>query len=90
MLHPVIALSCAAISLAAAAANEGGASHVGDLAHDDNHGGSRGKYESDDDGNAAAAAATLPHFRWRALDVSTEDIANAMDTLRGECTWKGR
>jgi hypothetical protein len=90
LIHLVVALYCAAISLAAPTANEGGAGHCRGLAHDDNHGDACGKYECDDDGNAAAAAATLPHFWWRALDVSMEDIANAMDTLRGECTWKGR
>ncbi len=75
--------------LAAASANEGGANHGSGLAHDDDHGDACRNYESDDDRNAAAAAATLPHFWWRALDVSTENIANAMDTLREECTWKG-
>ncbi len=37
-----------------------------------------------------AAAATLLKFWWRALDVSTEVIANMINTLRGECTWKGQ
>jgi hypothetical protein len=32
----------------------------------------------------------LLHFWWRALDVSTEVIANTMDTLRGERTWNGQ
>jgi hypothetical protein len=32
----------------------------------------------------------LLHFWWKVLDVSTEVIANTIDTLRGECTWKGQ
>ena len=49
-----------------------------------------GKFESDYDGNAAAAATTtLPDFWWRVLNVSTEDIPNLMDALLGVCAWKG-
>jgi hypothetical protein len=47
------------------------------------------KFKSDNDGNVVAAAATLPDFWWRALDVSTKDIANVIDTLLGVCAWKG-
>ncbi len=68
LLHPVVVLSCATILLTpAAAANEGGAGHGGGFAHDDDHVDACGKYESDGDRNAATAAATLPHFWWRAL-----------------------
>ena len=50
------------------------------------HGDACGQFESVDDGNVVA---TLPDFCWRALDVSTEDIVNARDKLRGECSSKG-
>ena len=79
--HPVVVLSCAAISLAAAPAEAGGGG--GGLVVRDDRVDARGKFESDDDANAAAA---LPAYWWRALDVSTEDIAKARDALRGECT----
>ena len=82
--HPVVKMSCAAISLATAA--KGGVGHSGGLVVHDNHGNVCGKFESVDNGNAVA---TLPGFCWRALDVSTEDIVNARDKLRGQCTWKG-
>ncbi len=36
LLHPIVALSCAAILLSTAA-NKGGAGHGIGLAHDDNH-----------------------------------------------------
>ena len=66
LLHPDVALSCMDILLAApiaiATANKGGAGHGSGLAHDDNYGNACGKYENDDDRNAAAAVATLPHF----------------------------
>ncbi len=75
-------------SLAAAA--EGGLGRGGSAVNDNNDDNARGKFESDYDGNAAAAATMLPDFWWRALDVSTEDIVNAMDALLGECAWKGR
>ena len=71
LCHPVVVLSCAAISLAAT------------LVVRDDRGDARGKFQSDDDRNEAAM---LPDFWWRALDVSTEDITNVRDTLRGECT----
>ena len=80
--HPVVVLSCAAISLAATAA-EGGVGRGDGLVVRDDRGDARGKFESDYDGNEAAM---LPDFWWRALDVSTEDITNVRDTLRGECT----
>ena len=79
--HPVVVLSCAAISLAAAPAEAGGGG--GGLVVRDDRVDARGKFESDDDANAAAA---LPAYWWRALDVSTEDIAKARDALREECT----
>ena len=79
--HPVVVLSCAAISLAAAPAEAGGGG--GGLVVRDDRVDARGKFESDDDGNEAAM---LPDFWWRALDVSTEDITNVRYTLRGECT----
>jgi hypothetical protein len=52
-------------------------------------GDAHGKFESDDDGNAVAAL-TMPNFWWMALDLSTVDMMNMMNTLRGEWTWKGR
>jgi hypothetical protein len=47
------------------------------------------KFESDNDRNPTAAAMMLPNFWWRVLGISTEDIANALDTLLGVCAWKG-
>ncbi len=44
-----------------------------------------GVFESDDDGNAAVAATTLPDIWWRVLGISMEDIANAKDALQGVC-----
>jgi hypothetical protein len=48
-----------------------------------------GKFKSDNDGNAAVAATPLLDFWWRVMDISMEDITNAMDTLLGVCAWKG-
>ncbi len=89
LLHPVVALSCAAIPLAAAAANKGEVGHGGGLAHNDDHGNARGNYESDDDGNAAAAAATLPHFWWSALDVSTRTLRTQWTRCKVSALGKG-
>ena len=73
LFHPVIVLSCTAILLAIAIANKGGVGHDGGLAHDDIHHNACRKYKSDDDRNVVAAVATLPHFWWGVLDISTED-----------------
>jgi hypothetical protein len=69
---------------------QGGLGHGGSTVNDNNYDNARGKFESDDDGNARVAAAlTLLDFWWRALEVSTEAIANAMDALLGVHAWKG-
>ena len=82
--HPVVLLSCAAISLAAAMRGPGGSGVGGSAAVNNDY--ARGK-AGDDDGNAPTAM--VSDFWWRALDVSTEDITIARDELRKECTWEG-
>jgi hypothetical protein len=85
--HPVIMLSCMAILLAAA---KGGLGRGGSTDNDNNDDNDCGKFKSDNDWNAAAAMMEmLPDFRWRVLDVSTEDIVSTMDALLGVCAWKG-
>jgi hypothetical protein len=74
--HPVVVLSCAAISLAAATGGPGGSGGGGSAAVNNDY--ARGKAGNVNDGNAPTAM--LPDFWWRALDVSTEDK---------ECTWEG-
>ena len=83
--HPVVVLSCAAISLAAATRGPGGSGVGGSAAVNNDY--ARGKAGDDDDGNAPTAM--VSDFWWRALDVSTEDITIARDELRKECTWEG-
>ena len=83
--HPIVVLSCAAISLAAATGGPGGGGGGGSAAVNNEY--ARGKAGNDDDGNAPTAM--VPDFWWRALDVSTEDITIARDELRKECTWEG-
>ena len=83
--HPVVVLSCAAISLTATMRGPGGSGVGGSAAV--NNDCARGKAGDDDDGNAPTAM--VSDFWWRALDVSTEDITIARDELRKECTWEG-
>jgi hypothetical protein len=73
---PVVVLSCAAILLAAAIGGPGGGGGGGSAAVNNNY--ACRKAGNNNDGNAQMAM--LPHFWWRALDVSTEDK---------ECTWEG-
>ena len=79
--HPIVVLSCAAISLAAATGGPGGGGGGGSAAVNNEY--ARGKAGNDDE------TAMVPDFWWRALDVSTEDITIARDELRKECTWEG-
>jgi hypothetical protein len=80
-------LSCTAILLAATA--KGGLSHGGSDVNDNDNDDAHGNSNSDDDRNAVAAATILPDFWWRTLDISTEDIMNAMDAMREGCASKG-
>lgn len=55
---------------------------------DEDHGDARGKFESDDDGNAVVAE-TLTNIWWMALDAGrlpTKDITNSLDALGGDYT----
>jgi hypothetical protein len=85
--YPVIVMSCAAISLAAAASVGGGSDGDGgsvDVAADDDV--RSGELKNYNDDWNATAAVTLPDYWWRALDVSTEHITSAKVAMRRECT----
>ncbi len=73
--YPVVVLSCAAISLAAATRGPGGSGVGGSAAVNNDY--------------ANVPMAMVSDFWWRALDVSTEDITIARDELRKEGTWEG-
>ncbi len=87
--HLVVVLSCVTILLTAAV--KGRVGHGGSAVNDKEDDDACGKFESDDDRNRnlVAAMTTLPKFWWRALDVSTENITNVMNTLLGGAAWKG-